>query len=171
MKAVVLVKLFILFFFVQVKSQSVLVVPEVINTSGGTYNTGNYIFEWSVGELSMVETFSEDAIVVSCGFVQPVIKKKPSNPPSEINIVFDVYPNPVTSIVTVQFTGITGNLQLVLTDATGKVLQKQQLSNSGGSGNYRFNMSSYANGNYFLSVIGMQASGTPYFKTHQLVKL
>lgn len=171
MKAIVLLKLFILSFLVPVKSQSVLVVPEVVNASGGTFNNGNYIFEWSIGELSMVETFSKNETIVTCGFFQPVVKKRPSNPPSEINIEFDVYPNPVTSTVTVQFTGINGNLQLVLTDATGKVLQKQQYLNSGGSGNYSFNMSPYARGNYFLTVSGMQANGLPYFKTHKLVKL
>jgi Secretion system C-terminal sorting domain len=168
MKAVIATKFFVFIFFFTSQSQSMLVAPEVINTSGGTYHTGNYIFEWSIGELPMVQTFSEDGLMVSCGFLQTSLKKSPLNPPSLENIELNVYPNPVMDIVNLQFKGLSGAVQIMLVDAAGKVLQKQSISNAG---NYHVDMSGYTNGNYFLIINAMQTNAQPYFKTHKLVKL
>jgi Secretion system C-terminal sorting domain len=168
MKAVIATKFFVFIFFFTSQSQSMLVAPEVINTSGGTYHTGNYIFEWSIGELPMVQTFSEDGLMVSCGFLQTSLKKSPSNPPNVESIELNVYPNPVMDIVNLQFKGLSGAVQIMLVDAAGKVLQKQSISNAG---NHHVDMSRYSNGNYFLIINGMQKNAQPYFKTHKLVKL
>lgn len=168
MKAVITTKLFVFIFFLTSQSQSMLVAPEVINTSGGTYQTSNYIFEWSIGELPIVQTFSEDGLMVSCGFLQTSLKKSPSNPPNLENMELNVYPNPVMDIVNVQFKGLSGAVQIMLVDAAGKILLKQSINNAG---NHHVDMSGYSNGNYFLIINAMQTNAQPYFKTHKLVKL
>src|SRR5687768_2397473 len=46
----------------------------VINASGGTSKNGYYQFEWSIGEMALVNQMqSGDQLIVSNGFLQPYI--------------------------------------------------------------------------------------------------
>lgn len=67
-----LILLFVL--FVVGKSLAQSNNQAVINATGGTYtqNTG-IIFEWSVGELAVVETMTNSRAIVTNGLLQPVL--------------------------------------------------------------------------------------------------
>jgi len=44
----------IVFFFISISCFSQRITPSVINVSGGVSQQGYYQFEWSVGEMSLV---------------------------------------------------------------------------------------------------------------------
>lgn len=67
--------LFFLFvFFIVGKSSGQDKVQAVINATGNTYTQNNgIIFEWSVGELAVVETMIVKQVVITNGLLQPVL--------------------------------------------------------------------------------------------------
>lgn len=65
---------FFFVFFIVEKSSAQQKVQAVINATGNTYtqNTG-IIFEWSVGEIAVVETMISSQAIITNGILQPVI--------------------------------------------------------------------------------------------------
>ncbi len=48
------------------------VTPSVLNASGATAALGNLTFEWSVGEMVLVETLAAQEMTLTNGFLQPL---------------------------------------------------------------------------------------------------
>lgn len=65
---------FLFVLFVAGKSQAQSTTPAIVNATGNTYtqNTGA-IFEWSIGELALVETMTSNKAIVTHGVLQPVL--------------------------------------------------------------------------------------------------
>jgi hypothetical protein len=63
----------VFFLFTTAYSQSN--TPSVINSSGGSSQTGYYHFEWSVGEISLVNQMSSsnNSLILTNGFFQPYL--------------------------------------------------------------------------------------------------
>src|SRR5688572_31582893 len=74
------ITLVIVFFFLfNCRAQSI--TPSVINTSGGSFKSGYYEFEWSVGELALVGemTSLNRYLVITNGFIQPFVQSPATN--------------------------------------------------------------------------------------------
>ena len=120
-KAITLVIVFFCFF--NCRSQST--APSVINTSGGSFQSGYYQLEWSIGELALVGemTSSNNSLVITNGFIQPFI-----NYPATINTnhVFGndeikIFPNPASSYVEINFLSKQrGRITLSFYDGSGR---------------------------------------------------
>lgn len=48
------------------------ITPSVINAGGGYFSNSNYTFEWSIGELSIIETMITPKVSLTNGFLQPL---------------------------------------------------------------------------------------------------
>lgn len=69
-------------------------IQQVLNASGGSAREGNYSFEWSIGEMSSVKTYSGGSVLLTEGFCQPLVNM--FTPIENISAadLFQVYPNP-----------------------------------------------------------------------------
>lgn len=47
--------------------------PAVVNTAGNTATQSGVIYEWSVGELALVETMVNSDAIITHGFLQPLV--------------------------------------------------------------------------------------------------
>ncbi len=128
--------------------------PEVIASAGGYASVGGVSLSYTVGEMAMVETFTNANTILTQGFHQP-----------EMNITrileadrtdfgsFAVYPNPATTEV---FFGYEfpqeGRVEVTLYNNLGQVVQnvfKDDEYSSGKTIN-SFNCSLLAAGNYMM---------------------
>jgi len=120
-KTITLVIVF--FFFLYTNSQTV--APSVMNTAGGTFQSGYYQFEWSIGELALVGDMSgsNNVLVITNGFIQPFTQNLVKN---NLNTIFaddeiKIFPNPASSYVEINFlTKQRGRIQMSFYDGAGK---------------------------------------------------
>jgi len=113
----------VLFFLLNCNSQSI--APSVINTSGGTFQSGYYQLEWSIGELALVGemTSSNNSLVITNGFIQPFIQYPANNNTNNIfgSDEIRIFPNPASDYVEVNFfTKQKGRITLSFYDGAGR---------------------------------------------------
>jgi hypothetical protein len=152
-----------------VQAQSIS--PSVLNASGGSQSAGAATFEWSVGEMTLVSTASAGSIVVTQGLLQPL-----QAPAAIGNVVIStedlsVFPVPASSILNIK-PGFRkpGTMVLLLVDATGKTVLHSEVLLKTGTELQQLNISSFANGNYLLSV-SYEASGTLSHQSYKIQKI
>src|SRR5512138_1693663 len=76
----------------------------VLNATGGTAKNGYYQFEWSVGELALVDEMqSSDKLIVTNGFLQPYLVSPGTNDQGFLFAVDEIkiFPNPASRYVEV----------------------------------------------------------------------
>lgn len=118
------ITLVIVFFFC-VYSHSQIIAPSVINTGGGTLQSGYYQFEWSIGELALVGDMASpgNSLVITNGFIQSLIQYPARD---NRNYIFGddeirVFPNPASSYVEINFlTKQKGRITTTFYDGAGK---------------------------------------------------
>ena len=122
---------------------------EAVTAAGGSARVGNISVSWSIGE-AMTETYVQTSFTLTQGVQQPVVKVENVSSSSEMNAYKIVaYPNPTSDAVTVSVAGTTGqSLALKLFDATGKLLQATQMTDS----ETRVSLSNLPAGIYLLQV-------------------
>jgi hypothetical protein len=120
-KTITLVIVF--FFFIYGNSQTVQ--PSVINAGGGTFQSGYYQFEWSIGELALVGDMisSNNSLIITNGFIQPFIQYPSGDNGNNIfaSDEIKIFPNPASSYVEINFlTKQRGRITINFYDASGK---------------------------------------------------
>jgi hypothetical protein len=113
----------VFFFLINCNSQSV--APSVINSSGGTFKSGYYQLEWSIGELALVGEMksANNSLVITNGFIQPYIQFPATNNTNNIfsNDEIKIFPNPASSYVEINFlTKQKGRITLSFYDGSGR---------------------------------------------------
>ena len=103
------------------------IAPSVINAGGGSFQSGYYQFEWSVGELALVGEMksSNNSLVITNGFIQPFIQYPATNNTNNIfgSDEIKVFPNPASSYVEINFlTKQMGRITLSFYDGSGRKL-------------------------------------------------
>src|SRR4030095_8950615 len=99
--------------------------PSVINTGGGSFQSGYYQFEWSIGELALVGEMnsSNNYLVITNGFIQPFIQYPATNNTNNVfvNDEIKVFPNPASSYVEINFLSKQrGRITLSFYDGSGR---------------------------------------------------
>jgi len=119
------------------RTQSIL--PFITNTGGGSYSDPNaYIkyFEWSIGELSLINTVAsaDSSVVVYQGLLQPCTDKVGNTAissgfqPGD----FKLFPNPTLGRFEIDFfVHGNGTMTLELTDALGRSMEKRSFKYNG----------------------------------------
>ena len=66
--------LLLVFMVVGTHTRSQSITSSIINVTGNTFSQGYYIFDWSVGEMALVEsmTSSNSSAIITNGFLQPL---------------------------------------------------------------------------------------------------
>ena len=103
------------------------VSPELISSSGDYYNNGTNSLSWSIGE-SMTETYTTGNTKLTQGFQQnfdtsTIIENLTDD--RQIN----VFPNPTTDNINIEFSEINEKTIIQLFDIAGKVLLTQNVCN------------------------------------------
>lgn len=122
-----------------------------VGGSSGSFQSGDetlYVSS-SVGQQSVIGTFSNDALQLRQGFQQPPITVLPiANTSSDIDAV--VFPNPVVSLVTIQFKEVlTGPIENTIYDLTGKIIKQDSKE---ASKMYTLDLTTLSTGTYVLVV-------------------
>jgi hypothetical protein len=133
------------------------VLPAVFNSSGGTFDNAAsyYRFEWSFGELVLVQSFAptDSSVLVTQGVLQPctdIITKSPQTLLFESGD-YRLFPNPTRGPFEVSFFVRTvGQMSLQLIDATGRVLSKRSYHYDGCCRIELFDLTQYPDGVYYV---------------------
>jgi hypothetical protein len=150
------------------------ITPAVINVTGNSYTKGYYSFDWSVGEMALVETAkaTDGRIIVTNGILQPglnLVNLGLNFTPDEVKI----FPNPTYGKIEINFSTLQqGSLLINLYDANGRlVISKRTISYGMGNIEY-FDLSRFASGTYFLKIdLDPSLGSMPKTGSYKLVKL
>lgn len=135
--------------------------PTTINASGGSAVISGNTHEWAVAENTVVSTYSSSSLILTQGVLQPM---PPSTGISKVNNAQDnvrVFPNPVQNELYLQceFNG-AGTLAYTLQDITGKLISRREEKLQTGNEKITVSFDGLATGNYMLSVMYTQSTGT-----------
>ena len=150
-KATLLLALFMATFFTRAQS----VFPCTINISGQSFNSGNYQFEWSVGESASIITLTSSNLVVTSGILQSFVAYQPEHNtatnflPGEVKI----YPNPTKDIIEINMLlALAGKSNLQLYDLQGRKLMERQFDYLGLGSIEKWDLRHLAAGQYLLNL-------------------
>jgi hypothetical protein len=150
--------------FVSVSSISQKISRSIIAPAGETSKTSFLILEWTVGE-SFVETNATTTGIYTQGFHQPLLEVQKINakPLFVSKDLFNVYPNPVTSVVNLQAQAITDQPFVIsVVDLNGKNLSQFNFPSK--TSGLRIDMSRYSHGLYFLRITDIKGDVKSEYK-------
>lgn len=133
--------------------------PTITNAGGGSYNDPNSYFryfEWSIGELTLVNTAApaDSSFIVYQGVLQPCTDK-PGFTPLAADFLpgdFKIMPNPNTGKFEINFfVRETGQMDLELVDMLGRVYEKRSFRYAGCCRIEHYDISNLPAGIYFVS--------------------
>jgi hypothetical protein len=144
-----------LFIIIAINAYSQGVGPAALNTAGGTVPIGSNEFDWSVGEMTMVSTFSITGVItVTQGVLQPAEVTEGVANTSKLQGQLQVFPNPASSEVNLRYSSaVQGTLAYKLVDVTGKAIKAQTIAISPGVISEQVNVSELPCATYMLEVI------------------
>ncbi len=149
--------------------------PSTLNATGGyAYISGNE-YEWSVGEIALVSTYTTSSIIVTQGLLQTNLGT-PVNGNAVISPSFgnqlQVFPNPASSILNVQFNSTNeGALELKLMDMAGRVIQTQKSDVKQGLNAHKLDINTLSAATYMLQVIYKSTDAKEEFMSYKIQKL
>lgn len=143
---------------------------QTFNSAGSAGLNGNFGLDWSVGELTLVKTEQNGALMFTQGVLQGniiIFSGSSSIGDGEIKIL----PNPTPGMLYIQ-TGFLqpGKLSTMLYSAQGqKLLNREETLN--GFSVKNINMTAFAAGTYFLEIMFADNTGNNRKRTYKIVKL
>jgi hypothetical protein len=143
---------------------------QTFNSAGNAGLAGNFGLDWSVGELTLVKTEQNGALMFTQGVLQGDIMVF-TNSSTITDGEMRILPNPTPGILYLQ-TGFLqpGKLSTSLYSAQGQKLLSHEEQLTGFSVK-NINMTSYAAGTYFLQIMFVDATGNSRKRTYKIVKL
>jgi hypothetical protein len=145
--------------FASVQAQTVS--PNVLAPSGAWFSNGTFSLSSTIGETTLVQTFSDATNILTQGFQQPlevttdIIDVLPN-----INQVH-VYPNPSNGnfVVSFQFES-AGTIVFRVFDIIGKTIDKTEIGFDQGVTLHNFNLNPLADGIYFMEAVATFSDGS-----------
>jgi hypothetical protein len=142
--------LFILLHFL-FPSRAQITGPFVINVTGNSAITGLYRFDWSVGELCLIDSWTNTRGTLENGFLHPGTERKTDSIDFLAKGDIMIWPNPVYTTADINFTLTTpGLVQMKIFDVLGRLIMKKEFSYNGAGHIEKVNMEQYRSGTYFL---------------------
>ncbi|MCC7246509.1 MAG: T9SS type A sorting domain-containing protein [Saprospiraceae bacterium] len=138
---------------------------QVVASASGGGNAGGVLVDWTVGEMTLVNTASGGGLIVTQGFHQPIDGAIPTSEPYLEDGVVQVFPNPTSATL---YIGTTLEPQHALDcqifDLKGRLVQNAEFSNAPSMKQPEtLNMQSLAAGTYLLRV-NIAGKGNTVFK-------
>ena len=132
-----------------------------LNSSGGSSTISGNIYDYSIGEMTLVNTASSSNLIVTQGLLQPTISETGISDDNFTLNNLSVYPSPFDDIVNIDANmNTSGKLSVLLVDMGGREQFKNEWQLTTGKEINKFDLSSLASGTYLL-----QASYTHGNKT------
>ncbi len=126
-----------------------------VNSSGNTYKSGYYQFEWSIGEMSLVNEMKsgDKQYIITNGLLQPN-ESTHENPDKQFDKdEIKVFANPSTGMVDVNIlTKQQGKLTIRVFDVQGKLLATKNAISYGFGSTEKIDLTRYAASTYFLKI-------------------
>jgi hypothetical protein len=128
-----------------------------VNAAGGSFGNDKLIVDWSIGELSRIDTKASpnNSLLVTQGLLQPDLGRQvvfvadPAFAPGEIKIL----PNPVKSILQLQLSlRQVGYVRCMLFSEKGQRMYQTSFTYYGYGYTQSINMAKLATGTYFLYI-------------------
>ncbi len=141
------------------KAQSI--GPATLNIIGGSDIIGANVFDWSIGEMVLVSTFSAGSVIVTQGVLQPSNDNSSAVMTSELQKQLQVFPNPASAAVNIHYTSETsGTLSYRLMDMTGKSIVTDAIQLSAKPVTAQVDLSGIAVATYMLEISVTSDLGT-----------
>ena len=102
-------------------SSAQTITPSILNSAGNSVSISGNVYEWSIGELALVNTYASGNIIVTQGVLQP--DSIPHTGLTQLSVFQDVkvYPNPAINSILVAFSSQqAGIVTLTIEDETGR---------------------------------------------------
>ena len=145
--------------------------PSTINASGGSANIGGNNYEWSIGEMTMVSTFTTSTIILTQGLLQPGAGTTGIKDNTLLSGL-QVFPNPSSSVVNIQYNALSeGTLSFRLMDVTGRLLMESSMNMKQGQNTKQLDISNLAVATYMLNISVSPANGAEETTTYKMQKL
>ena len=148
--------------FYSLTSNAQTSTPEVVNIAGGTANIANFQLEWSVGEVTAIETYSQSTFYITNGFLQPntdnitLINNANIWTADEIKI----FPTPTTGKFELDvLTKQQGILNIQMVNFLGQAIQTYSYNYYGYGKIQLFDISNLASGAYYLRIKLVPSTG------------
>lgn len=149
-------KLFLLLFCMPFLGFGQSITPATLNVAGNTFQNSVYQFEWSFGEMAVIETFrGNNTSIITSGVLQPVtMVVEPSSFFSYwLSDEVKLFPNPTNGMLNVNILATTpGQMNILLTSANGQLLANKSFYYNGLGRIEQFNLAKYAAGQYIVSI-------------------
>ncbi len=124
---------------------------EVNPAAGDEFTAEGITLSWTIGE-GVIETFSNNEMVLTQGFQQPTLKVTLIDESVEGDFHFDVYPNPTRDFLTISFSSENEiNCSTQLFDMSGKLLYSKNIKGKELTEN--IDLTKYSSNIYILRII------------------
>lgn len=150
--------------------------PSVINSGGNFYHSGKYGFEWSIGEMPIVESMKEsNSFWLTNGLLQPHTSGQGiiSRNPNFLEGTIIVAPVPATTHIEINyFIREKGTLLLRITDVLGKTVYLKERWHMGLDMIERIPLYQFAKGQYILTIeMPGNFGNAPKKGTYEIIKI
>ena len=139
-------------------SSSQDITPSVINVTGGSAINGYYRFDWSVGEMCLIDSYSKSNCILENGFLHPGTERPKSNKNKELDFFATgdimIFPNPVFTITELNLNlPEPGRVCLRLMNVMGKLIEVRNFDYNGTGRIEKIDLQRYPAGTYMLHVL------------------
>jgi hypothetical protein len=134
--------------------------PTVVASSGGCATSASGSLSFTVGEMTMVETFQSASNFLTQGFQQPedLFVSIP-----EISLVsgeFVIFPNPNSGSFSLQYAGEDQSQKVIsIYNSLGQLVKTQVVQQVIGENKFDFDMNTFAQGMYVIQLMLRNTSG------------
>jgi hypothetical protein len=130
--------------------------PNIVNVTGGSAISGYYRFDWSVGEMCIIDSYIQPGLILENGLLHAGTEK--AIPTTAINFFtigdIMIFPNPVYTITEVNFNlPQPGRVNIRLMDIMGKLVEIRQFDYNGAGRIEKIDLQRYPAGTYMLHVL------------------
>lgn len=124
-----------------------------INAAGGSNTIGANTYEWSIAEMTLVNTVEKSNLIVTQGLLQPMLSVVGILPDKQQLANISVFPNPTSDKVFIRLRGQEEtNLEISVVDIRGRLLKHKETLLKSGMEQTEIDFNSFAAGIYMLSV-------------------
>jgi len=147
------------------------ITPSIINAAGGGGTIGATKFDYSIGELALVSTYTSSSVVITQGVLQNNKNTTAVNDPG-LSGQMAVFPNPASTIVNLEYTGSkAGTIHYRLMDILGKVIVSREATVTPGVTKEQIDIANLAAATYMLEVSFKASNGTEERTSYKIDKL
>jgi len=143
--------------------------PTVISSSGGFFTSANAMLSTTVGEMTMVQTFTSTGNILTQGFQQPEDYTVGIVEPPVVSGDILIYPNPNNGSFMLSFTNDNNaETSIRMFNLAGQVVLEKQVSPTVGLNTIKFDISAYSEGMYIMEITSTTAKGEKSTNYHKI---